>query len=664
MNGKHWLGLAAVWALSCGAAEWRDYPAVAPPPEPADLVSNGGFDAGLDGWTVAPGYRWTADGRNGGGAVEYLRADPGDYQVLTRELTGVEPETGYVLSGAAAIADPGVDVSIYVEAYDRSDGKYHHGFYVGTRAHADWNPLEIRFNSGPDAARYRWIVGVYMAKNQTGRVVFDDLSVLPAAPAWQVAQLWPIGESVYAGDGRIELAASIAGEFVYPRRVPAELAVAAEVYDGGRLLAESPATVDDERIRLKFPELAVGDRRLRLTLFDRANRVRLAEAEAPLRVCPPPAGGVTVDRYGRTLVDGEPFMPLGFYLNYPMRGELERLRDTPFNAIMPYASVRMRPDGGGDLDTAAIDDIRAVLDWWHQAGFKVIFSLKDLYPAGVVSAPYLPWRGVADGDAVAQLMVEAFRDHPALLAWYICDEMSVRHRDLLTARRRLINRLDPAHPTWAVFMETEIIAPTRTGYDILGLDPYPIRDGRADSMASIVRFMRDGRDRMSFNGGSLSMWTVPQIFGYQSYGRAADRVPTADEMIAMTLLEAIFGAKGFIFYSYMDIGTGGVAFDEHWARVLELGRTIKALEPFILSIEPAPPFELEVREGDVHARAFAAGGEIRLAIAGVGPGPARAVIRIDAEVVSATGATRKIAPGVYEFTGGDICYDICFSPGG
>ncbi len=638
--------------------DWHDYPELPVAPEPVNLVRNGGFENGGDGWQLGSGFAVDSYGRGGGNGLRYERRDPADYQVATQELTGLRPNIQYTLQGAVQIAPANAEASIYVEAYRKSDGKYDHGFYVSTKALADWNPLEIGFDTPADAGAYHWRVGMYLAREQTGSLLFDEISVTETRPEWSVAQLFPMLERIDTSAGELELASSVLGEFRYPQKSPPVWRVAAEVLADGRVEAEALAPVAAERLRLAFPGLVPGEKTLRVTLLDTANRYRVASAELPLRVRENSTAGVTIDEYGRTLVDGKPFLPLGLYLNYPMKSELARLKNSPFNVIMPYASVRMRPDGGGELAAANLNDICAVLDWWHEAGFKVIFSLKDLYPATVLAAPYLPWADCTDDNEAVTLLVQGLKGHPAILAWYICDEMSVRHKDRLLDRRRLVNSLDPEHPTWAVFMETNIIAPTRGGYDILGVDPYPIRSGSSDNMRTIVDFMVRSRERMRFHGDRLAMWTVPQIFGYQAYGRPEGRVPSADEMIAMTLLEAIFGAKGFVFYADMDIGKGGVGFDEHWARVLRLGEVMKELEPFLLSIEAEPEFKLEVLSGEVYARAFRDGERIRLLLTGVGPGTAKAIIRIDAELTSRHGSTRQAAPGVYEFTGENICFDI------
>ena len=69
--------------------------------------------------------------------------------------------------------------------------------------------------------------------------------------------------------------------------------------------------------------------------------------------------------------------------------------------------------------------------------------------------------------------VEAFRSHPALLAWYTCDEKMADWVDIMTRRRELVNRLDPDHPTWAVFYQPNV-EDYLPMLDLFGGDQYPI----------------------------------------------------------------------------------------------------------------------------------------------------------------------------------------------
>lgn len=133
---------------------------------------------------------------------------------------------------------------------------------------------------------------------------------------------------------------------------------------------------------------------------------------------------------------GKPYMPLGLYTQQVTRRDLELIAASPFNCIMPYKSPVLKLE---DSKLTGDDAVAEALDLCDKLGIKVLFSLKDLFNEG--------------DDAVVTRLVERFRNHPALLSWYICDEAAVDRIPEVAARRRLVNRLDPFHPTWSVFYQ-------------------------------------------------------------------------------------------------------------------------------------------------------------------------------------------------------------------
>ena len=80
----------------------------------------------------------------------------------------------------------------------------------------------------------------------------------------------------------------------------------------------------------------------------------------------------------------------------------------------------------------------AYLDYLSGKGLKVIHGLHnhELTP---------------EGDAACRAAVLAHRDHPAVIGWYLFDEMPVSRIREMAARNRLVRESDPDHPTYAVF---------------------------------------------------------------------------------------------------------------------------------------------------------------------------------------------------------------------
>lgn len=85
------------------------------------------------------------------------------------------------------------------------------------------------------------------------------------------------------------------------------------------------------------------------------------------------------------------------------------------------------------------------------------------------------------------------------------------------------------------------------------------------------------------------------------------------------------------------------------------------MEPFLLADKPAPEVKVDTEKGEVVAREFRdAEGNVRIIIAGVGPGESSAVITTTAPVKlkSIYGKCVALGDNKYRFTGTGICSDI------
>ena len=187
-------------------------------------------------------------------------------------------------------------------------------------------------------------------------------------------------------------------------------------------------------------------------------------------------------------------------------------------------------------------------------------------------------------------VVETFRDHPALLAWYLNDELPLTMRPRLEARQRLVSQLDPNHPTWAVLYQVDDLYGYLHTADVLGTDPYPVPDRPVTLAADWTRKSRAVSD------GYKPLWMVPQAFDWASYRKdpAKGRPPTLDEERVMTYLCLIHGAHGLIYYSYADLlRDPKVGFHQRWADLVKVAQEVKQLEPALLSAAPPPRMEIQ-----------------------------------------------------------------------
>lgn len=288
-----------------------------------------------------------------------------------------------------------------------------------------------------------------------------------------------------------------------------------------------------------------------------------------------PVRRVAFDRHGHTLLDGKPFLPLGLYFSSVTEKSLTRLREGPFNCIMPYRCK------DGDLDLC------------HAHGIMMI---------GSVSGGFRELRNATPEEAERQdrprwEKVRRLRGHPALLAWYLADEVPVEFEDLLRARNEKVHELDPGHPTWIVLDKPAHVAPLVQGYDVIGVDPYPIGNhGSADRTAiGIAAGWAQTARRTTF--GFRPMWNVPQLFNWATYrkkeaeGNPGIRFPTEEEMRSMVWQSVAAGANGLVGYSFFDINeresVARETADAKWAEVCRVFSEVKGKEGTILAA-PGP----------------------------------------------------------------------------
>jgi hypothetical protein len=389
-----------------------------------------------------------------------------------------------------------------------------------------------------------------------------------------------------------------------------------------------------------------------------------------------PANACLIDAKGRAIVDGKPYLPVGLFIDNFSKEQLDRIGASPFNCLMPYHVMLGRMNKG---QPHSIDTIRECLDYSHAKGLKILFGTHWVHEG--IKHQMTDWMGAKGETAVITKVVESFKDHPSLLAWYLCDELPVSMKDRLEKRRTLVNRMDPFHPTWSIFYQTDDLPFYGGGQDVIGCDHYPVRFAENLHMKGVAKEM----NAVDLTG--LPAWMAPQAINNgifeakdaEDFKRFLD--PTEDQMLSMSLYMAARGAKGFIFYA----GNLLAATDEffyspnrnrirnapapqteadfarRWAELSRVAAVLRGLEPFLLADKPAPEVQVEIEKGEVIAREFRdAAGNVRLLIAGVGPGESQAVITTTAPMplTSGNGKTVALGDNKYRFTGKDICSDI------
>lgn len=613
-----------------------------PQETPGKIIHSFSFESGekfrlakADGISVAE-----RAGMNGTGGLLITRTNPKRYDIASLSLPRLKGGKTYTVelsAKAEAVKKDGVAcrgrIGFFAVEFYRN-GKYTGGEYGGGTNENEWKRYQISFTVPEDAEAK---LSFYLAKGLTGKVAVDDITVREAGgPSASVLLTSPENLTFRGGDTRYKILADTA--------LPAEnIAVHVSLDRKGTVSSQTAKRGSDGFYHGSFGKIKPGEATVTVRLLDIRKKQIIAEERFRCQSRPDtplPPNTALLDKYGRLLVNGTPFMPLGVYGMSAKTRETDykQIRDAGFNTLMLYV-----PEEKLGLDEA------------HKAGLKLIYSIS------------VRWKNEWTRKEAARL-VELNKNHPALLAWYISDEVSRDNVPKVLKLREAVSAIDPWHPTWTLTYRKQDFPYYGISGDIIGVDPYPIRAyGEDQNIRSVADYMEWA------NTTTLPCWVVPQIFNWNAYHNCnaealkKTRFATKEEIRSMPLLAAIHGAKGFIFYSYFDLRKVDQflpgSFEREWGKVKEMAAVMKELEPFIMSTAAAPKVKVKAfPENSVHAGAMSdENGNLRIIAVGLG-GKTRAVITVreTRPLRSKYGLTKRIGPGKYEFTADKVNSDILY----
>lgn len=299
-----------------------------------------------------------------------------------------------------------------------------------------------------------------------------------------------------------------------------------------------------------------------------------------LLVLPDKYNAVKIDRLsGGLIVEGLPFIPFGFYTYSPVQpGLAEEEAVKGFNMMSPYQEIQGK----------TLSERRAYMDRCAELGMKVNYNLLSLAGGGGVG--HKQHENLSHRKRIRMLKreIETFRDHPALLSWYISDEPVGQGvpPDSLVNTYALIRELDPYHPVSVVFMTPEMAPAYRHVMDIVMADPYPIPHGRVEEVGEVTAMLHEEffLDK--------PVWIVPQAFGGNEWW---EREPTPQEVRVMTYLAIVNGSSGIQYFIRQGLNAfpkSTIAWNECGAMALEVAE----LTPFLFSTERPPVLHSEYKK--------------------------------------------------------------------
>lgn len=319
-------------------------------------------------------------------------------------------------------------------------------------------------------------------------------------------------------------------------------------------------------IRIPVQGIGTGAWRMALLLPDGT-----PATEKTIHVLPQHTGEVCLDRRGRLLSDGQPFFPWGFM----SAGPDERLAQAGFNTVHTYVGYYIHRDKDlpAWLDKCQALGLRATMYCYPgEVGIHINRNKKEFTPRELERI----------GEFVA-----TYRDHPAIIGWYLCDEPRGRIlRAEMKRVRDVVAQADPFHPCIVLDNTGRGAAELADAGEVVWVDPYPgfAKDGPPRLPLSMVAIAMD--DMLRVTGDRLRhFWVAPQAFNWGAWGgpkEQTERAPTYAEERTMTYLSIVHGAQGVVYFAWKYV----LKEPELAKGLLErLGPEIRALMPELLGGE-------------------------------------------------------------------------------
>ncbi|MBN2640646.1 MAG: hypothetical protein JXR78_03250, partial [Victivallales bacterium] len=559
--------------------------------------------------------------------------------------------------------------------YFSGNSKYRNNFILGSIIPYDKNGKELKgqnfwvtkhFTKGFDVFTGSVVIPEDASENaklklhfdwwHTGRIYFDEIKVSAAGTS---AVIMPLGPSNLAvgKEEQLNFRVKIFGE-----KLP-DTALYIEAGNQKRLVR--PSTDGLYSTRMSFTQ---GVTPLKVYLLDLAGKRLIAKYHTDLfRHKREPGTPLTqIDRYGRTLVNGKPFLPIGTFTYQRMTEEdLKRLRDAGFNFI----SFGIRAWNLDKKNSNSAPEMKRMLDGLKEHGLMAVLQLNLMIPQKEhLRQKFEPeFDGVSGRDELVTAAVNAVKSHPAFLAYYLADENHNGELPDVQNLRCNIAAVDPNHFSIVLTDRRDNFPYFVSTGDILCHDSYPF------GSAIPNEFEHTDKSLHALKEQQTPFWLCPQGFDWARLNKKIAELPTEEEIVALPLLGVVYGAKGFYFFSYHEIFTKGVKMDkdypaQFWPRVAKASGILQELSCFILSTRAPLPLKINPQSGIVRASALVSEkNALAIIIVGVSQRsnnsaelelpapPAGSVYK------SQYGRTTQLPSGNWKFDSAAVGYDVVLS---
>lgn len=576
------------------------------------LLPDGDFEAGGEGWNLPKPF-WSVKRGVGFEKTSALSLDVQKGQKIKWPVSGFFPVEGglaYWLEAWQRTKEFTVTggkgtVKLYFMVFDGKGKKL--GCFGGAERATDnsvrkdgWYRVEgvtrVLPSEAVKACLHIWSYDGF------GNAQIDNVVVRPEAVN-PVDQLCCSAYRSEAWEGKVSFSAAYCAN---PLKHPESALECVLDYAGAKGKAQAFGTLSESVATVTLPvELfAFGRNEVRLTVRRKDGTKVLGSSSCSFaREFSAMSRKVTFDSRHRTIVDGKPFFPLGMYWGEITAEDIATYTNGPFNCLMPYK----RPD-------------ERKLDICHAAGVKVIYPISGFFID--IDEAKTKQQAESINSKYIRGYIRRYRRHPAVMAWYLADEVPAKYEPILAAKRATVHEIDPDHPTWIVLDKPADIRPLINGFDAIGMDPYPIGNDGGKDRTEIGIAAGWARQAKKSTYGFKPMWQVPQAFDWGYYrpsetNRTDVRMPTYAEIRSMTWQAIAAGANGLVYYSFFDLlkrdkwpkeRTAGA-----WENVCKVAKEVKSFEPILLSGEEPPV--VNGTANDICARAWRYDGAVYLVVA-------------------------------------------------
>ena len=594
-----------------------------------NLIPNGGFEGDMSSWWPPGGIdvigKWdidTNEHHNGSKSLKAVNTDEtcseSDCQFSSERIfvgkdisNKIQPNvsyriSGWIKTGLDVLIPPELDKGVSIMLVtNNSDPTKNDAIYPSMlkTSNTDWTYFEASTSILDTTTWVQLVLGVgkYNGVGATGTIWFDDIEIEEVMSS--TLRYPNYRGTIYSGmDKKLTIRTNgIKDTFTYPLN---DTVIQTTIKDNGGITVSGPTikTVTETKV---WEDTDINLNALSLPPGEYTVTVEIKGADIPFirktDVLPFTISGETLpkvyfDENGRTMVDGQPYFPRGFYTDNTLsEAGMQKITDAKFNTIMQYKVSSV--DGG----------VPNYLNLLNSHGLKLIYDLnqRNNIDPGVNDNDFYDDPDTFPGQQPEFTSMKTFFDtykdaaaYPAILAWYLNDERSTREPLYNGVEKNWLPQIlehynhvktDKNHPIYQVLMPSQdplLALPTT---DVIGTDPYPISEAKLGT-PNMTYTGTSTKSLQTASKSSYPMWMVGESTSFWKFqGKSDCRAPSFDEMVVGAYQNFIYGARGLILFDYYDIFDSSFENNNppnYWENtVAKVGIELNNIESIVLGID-------------------------------------------------------------------------------